>query len=416
MIIKNSILFLALGLPAVFGATCQNEGATRCTMPNGKGAKYIVCENGKEVEKTCEGAETCHGNGNTGIMCIDAVAFKKRQSNSGSTFGGYEPLINSFNNGMYGDANSFNKFVTNMRSMMLTDKNALGDVSSTVGDGVQASKGKIASNTQNIGSKFSTTQGINGVITSAKNFQRSLNQNSAGYSSLMADVATNTKTNPNNLGGVSSLVTNTYTASASGLSPNTAMPSADVNRALNNMNVAFNMFYPNSLGKLFQGSMAPSSIASNVVASSGGDQNATASVFRSLIGKTADGQQFIAPFTSAGVKITDSVTNYATPARVSNVLKKYRSVSPSSSNTVNVMNGVANVAVSSRGSYRASIDNSNIAFTSSSSGSNCGCSNSDSFAAYLAILGTLSMSQMVVPSGGCCYSNGASVFARSLIP
>ncbi|PVV03133.1 hypothetical protein BB560_002403 [Smittium megazygosporum] len=182
------------------------------------------------------------------------------------------------------------------------------------------------------------------------------------------------------------------------------------------MNLAFNMYYPNSLGKLLQGGLSPSAAGGSVAGSSAGDNNGTANIFRSLVDKTNNGQQFITPFAAAGVKMTDSVTAYATPARVNNVVNKYRSISPSSSNTVNVLNGVANAAISSRGSYRSSIDNSYIAYTSDTSGSNCGCGSSESFSAYLAILATLSMSQLLVPSGGCCYSNNASIFARSLIP
>ncbi|PVU84935.1 hypothetical protein BB560_007206 [Smittium megazygosporum] len=415
MLYRDIILFLALGLQTVFAARCENENSSRCVEPNGKSNKYIVCENGNEVEKTCEGAETCYGNGKTGTMCIDAVALKKRQSNSNSAFGGYEPLLNSFNSGLYGDANSFGKFVNNMRSMMLTDKNALGDVTGSISNGVQSTKSKIASNTKNVGAMLGSNNGIQNVISNAKNFQRSLNQNAAGYSYLVSDAATGAKTNPNNLSGLSSLLSNSYTAAASGVNPDTTIPSGDVNRALNNMNLAFNLFYPNTLGRLLRGSAAPNTIAPSIVASSGGDSNATANVFRSLVDKTANGQQFIAPFTTAGVQLSNSVTGYATPARVSNVFRKYRSVSSSSSNTVNALNGVANVAIASRGRYRAAIDNSNIAYSTDTSGVDCGCGNSDSFSGLLAILAVLTTSQLVAPSGGCCYPSGASVFARSLI-
>ncbi|PVV04798.1 hypothetical protein BB560_000694 [Smittium megazygosporum] len=415
MIYRDIILFLALGLQTVFAVRCENENASRCVLPNGKGNKYIVCENANEVEKTCEGAETCYSNGNTGIMCIDVVALKKRQTSSNSAFGGYEPLLNNFNSGLYGDANKFGNFVTNMRSMMMTDKNALGDVSSSISNGVQSTKSKIASNTKNVGAMFGSTSGLNGLISGAKNFQRSLNQNSAGYSYLVSDAATSAKSNQNNLNGLSSLLSNSYTAAASGVNPNTAIPSGDINRALGNMNLAFNMYYPNTLGRLFTGSMAPSSVAPNIAASSAGNSNATANVFRSLVGKTANGQQFISPFTTAGVQLSNSITGYATPARVSNVLKKYRSVSPSSSNTVNAMNGVANAAISSKGRFRSAIDNSNIAYTMNTSGVDCGCGNSDAFSGLLAILTVLLTSQLIAPSGGCCYPSSASIFARSLM-
>ncbi|PVV00430.1 hypothetical protein BB560_005186 [Smittium megazygosporum] len=407
-------LLLSLVLPAAFGATCQNEGATRCSMPNAKGAKYIICENGKEVEKACEGGETCHSNGNTGIMCIDVVNFKKRQANTNSAFGGYEPLINSFNNGMYGDANSFNSFITNMRSMMMTDKNALGDVTGSVSSGVQASKSKIGSNTKDIGSMFKSSDGVNNVISNAKKFQRSLNQNMAGYSNLVSDVAANSKSNAGNLNGVSSLLTSTYTAAASGINNNTGISADEINKAITNMDMAFDMYYPNTLGKLFQGNLDANSIAGNAASSSGGNPNATSYIFRSLIDKTKNGQAFITPFTSAAVKLSDSITTYATPARVTNVINKYRSINPSSSNTVNVMNGVANAALSSRGSYRATIENSYIAYTTDTTGSDCGCGNSDSFSAFLGILASLLVSQMLVPSGGCCYPTSVSIFTRSL--
>ncbi|PVV03789.1 hypothetical protein BB560_001724 [Smittium megazygosporum] len=347
-------------------------------------------------------------------MCIDAVAFKKRQANPGSVFGGYEPLINNFNNGMFGDASSFGNFVNTMRSIMFTDKNALGDVAGSIGAGVKTSASAIASNAVDIGDLFSSTTGISNVISGAKNFQRSLNQNKAGYANLVADTATNSKSNPSNLNGVSGLVTNTYTAAASGVSDSTSIASNEATRALNNMNLAFNMYYPNTLGKLFQGNLDPSIAGKSFAASSAGDNNATSSLFRSLVEKTNDGQQFISPFTAAGVQLTDSISAYASVDRVSNVLTKYRSINPSTSNTVNVMNGVANAAISSRGAYRGAIDNSMIAYTTDTAGSGCGCGNSDSFSGFLAILATLSISQLLVPSGGCCHPNSAAVFARSL--
>ncbi|PVU89335.1 hypothetical protein BB561_005415 [Smittium simulii] len=401
MIFNTLAFFAAFGFYGAIAIDCLNEGAKRCVESNGKSARFITCSNGKEVESMCKPGETCYGNGETGPMCINAPAFRKRQKlmKRDSAFGGYEPLINNFNDGLYGDGNSFGGFISNMRSMMFVDKNSLTDVSNSVSSGINDNKAKIASNAKDIGKLSQTANGRQEMISGAKRFSRSLNQNRADYSYLVTDVAVNSKTNKQSRDGLSRLMTNSFTTSAGGATGNSAISGQETQQALSNLNVALNTFYPATLGKAFTGTFTPSNIAGNVASLSSGNANGTAQIFDSLVSNTKGGTQYLAPFTAAAVDLTDSTANFATPVRLNNVFRKYQPKGISDSNTVNFINGAANAAANSRGKFRSSLDNSLISYTKTVDNNQCGCGNSDSYSSMMMIASILAMSQMGGASG-----------------
>ncbi|PVU88968.1 hypothetical protein BB561_005631 [Smittium simulii] len=412
----------SFGFSGALAVDCSNEGLKRCAEPNGKSARFFECSNGKEVESTCKTGETCHGNGDTSTMCINVPAFKKRQKlmKRDTAFGGYEPLVNEFNGGMYGDAQSFNKFCTNMRSMMFVDKNSLGDVTGSVGNGVRNNRSKIGQNSQDIGKLSQTTQGQNTLIKGAKSFSNSLNQNKAEYSYLVADVATNTKHNKQGRDGLSSVMTNTFTATADGASGGSQISGVETKQALTNLDFALNAHYPGTLGKVFSGNLSPDNLGNNVAALSSGNSNGTANIFGSLVANTKEGTEYLAPFTAGAVQLTDSTAQYASASRMNSVFRKYQPSSISSSSTVNILNGAANAAVNSKGKFRSSLDNSMIAYKSTVDNNKCGCGNSDAYGSMMAMSAALAMTQMAAPSGSCCFPSrgggaGGNMFLRSLI-
>ncbi|PVV02762.1 hypothetical protein BB560_002773 [Smittium megazygosporum] len=298
-------------------------------------------------------------------ICIYVPVLEKLQPKKVSIFGGLESLINSFNNVLFGYSGRFSQFIDTMRSITFTDKKFLTDVASSIQDGVKKPANVIFSNAFGITDLLLSITGIGGnVIRSAKNFQRSLDQNLAGYSSLFSEAGSG------------------YKASR--------ISSDELNKAVKTASLA---------------------------AGSRGNANGTANLFRALAKKkkkTNDGQQFITPFTAAGVQLTCSVTAYASPARVKSVLSKYKPAVTPCSSTVNAMNSVSNAAASSRGALRGAIDNSLTAYTIDASEANCGCSNSKSFASSLAILASLLVSQLLAPSGSCRLPNTTLLFARPL--
>ncbi|PVU95720.1 hypothetical protein BB561_001645 [Smittium simulii] len=126
MFFNNLALFTALGISEVIVGNCSNGELSVVLSLKRKIARFIDCKNGKEVEAICKAGEKFYGNGDTNTICIDALAFGKRQKllKRYSDLAGYEPSINNFNSGLYGNSNSFGVFITNMRSIMFVDKNA----------------------------------------------------------------------------------------------------------------------------------------------------------------------------------------------------------------------------------------------------------------------------------------------------
>ncbi|PVU94069.1 hypothetical protein BB561_002811 [Smittium simulii] len=69
---KNFILILAAVVVGTFASHCLHEGRSECLNGTGQKEKYLICEKGEVLIKSCESGETCYQGSGKGILCAKA--------------------------------------------------------------------------------------------------------------------------------------------------------------------------------------------------------------------------------------------------------------------------------------------------------------------------------------------------------
>ncbi|PVU88456.1 hypothetical protein BB559_005562 [Furculomyces boomerangus] len=388
MFIK-SISIAILSLASVsFAGTCTNDGAERCLQANGLGRAYAKCESGNQVVYNCDASESCYGNG-------------------------YEGSMNLFLEGINGNANSLNQFITNARTSLFTDPNAITQFSNAFSGGIANNKQRLVTGYTSTLNQLSSSTGQNQVISAARKFMGAASQNNNGLGFLATDLATNSLKSKDNLSGFASLITTGIKSTTPNASQDSAAI-ADTQRALSNLNLVLNMYYPTTLGKVFTGNFAPKSLATNLRMATNGNVNATSSALGTLLGGINGYQQYTSGFVGGALTASNTMSANVNTAILNRIFAAYKPRTQSTSTVTNFINGAANAVAVMKNRAAGPITSAFSLFRSNIP-NNCGCTDTPTYNNFMLIGVLVILSSLVTPASSCCYPNTVQLAIRSLV-
>ncbi|OMJ22165.1 hypothetical protein AYI69_g5501 [Smittium culicis] len=420
MLIKTSLFLLSVNAYTVFSASCGNHGAARCLQANGISQNYVKCEYGVEVEYECESGNLCYGSGTSGVMCIEKPLASKRQSESTSTFGGYESSIIQLIEGFNGNVNSLNAWLISARSAMFIDKNAIYNVAVAMNKGMSIKSTSIGNGINNLKNLRTTPEGQTTIINNARKFMTAAiaNKNDIGY--FMSDVSNNAAISDLSRQGLSSMITNLY---ATGKNPITAAGQNSVINALNNLRAITTIYQPRTFGSIFRGGLLPATVGPQLYKGANGDYNSTDAMVTSMLSQLKGRTSGMSGFYAASVVVSNNVARNINPNIIATILNRYRSKNTSGVGLADTINGIANVFSNINTRYNSQVTQIVRAYSSDSdvlcpgceTPPDCGCTDDNFNALVLAILLLVASGLIGAPTTSCCYSSSNLFASRSLV-
>ncbi|OLY80319.1 hypothetical protein AYI68_g5587 [Smittium mucronatum] len=420
MFIKSFSLLVAIFSYTASAGSCGNHGAARCVSANGVSSSFVKCEYGNEVTYNCADDRMCYGSGVSGVMCIKKSLASKRQTTSSSTFGGYEANMNQLIDGMNGNVNSLNTWLNSARQSMFTNKNSIPNMAAAMNKGIKAKSSTIGSGINNALNMRTTTAGRTTIIQNARKFMGAANSNQNDIGYFFSDLTNNAALYPTARTGIAQMMTNTYSTSKN---PVTASGQNNVVSALTNLQAATLIYQPTTFGAIFRNGLTPSQLGPQLYRSTNGDANSTDALLVSAMKQVQGRTSGLAGYFAAAARTSNSVAANVSPAIITNVLNRYRTVKPTGVGLADTINGVANAFVKIGTKYNTQV--SNIVNTYSADDTvlcpgcgappDCGCNDSNFNGLLLSVLLLLIASLTTSPSSGCCYSSSSVFTTRALM-
>ncbi|PVU89503.1 hypothetical protein BB561_005313 [Smittium simulii] len=408
MMIKYSFFILAALFADATATECSNQGLERCQAPSGTSVKIIRCEQRKEIVTECTNGGLCYGNGRSGIICIlpSEIKLLAKRADTSTPFGQYSGGISNLLKGMSGDSASLRNFLTQSRTAMLSDKNAVTDFSKAMSSGLSESRSNLASNSKDLSKLLSTTESTTDAIKKARLFTGAITNNLAPFSYAIYDLGTTVSTNEEARLGLSRAMTSAA-STVIAANPDEKLSYSQTNSALNNLALSLSVFYPRTLGGVLKGDLSPRNLATYISAASSGNVNGTANLMSSLFNTIAPGHDYMPAFSYASGRLGRSIAITANPTVVNRVTKRYQSKESTNNPYSNFINSAANAVATTRGKYEgdflAAFNNYN-----SNVEPDCGCKDTSLYSQLNFYLTMLTLISLAAPSGACCAPSGGA--------